>query len=76
MFVTMNFDGYPEKILTVPTSALVQMGGSSFVFEQVKPWILAPREVEPGSQRGERTIIKKGLTAGSTVLAREGVLFQ
>lgn len=76
MFVTMNFDGFPEKVLTVPTSAVVQMGGSSFVFEQVKPWVLVPREVETGAQRSERIVIKRGLTAGATVLAREGVLFQ
>ena len=76
MFGTMNFDGFPEKVLTVPTSAVVQMGGSSFVFEQVKRWVLAPREVEPGVQRNERIIIKRGLTAGAIVLASEGVLFQ
>ncbi len=76
MFGTMNFDGFPERVLTVPTSAVVQMGGSSFVFEQVKPWVLAPREVEPGAQRSERIVIKRGLTANATVLAKEGVLFQ
>jgi len=76
MFLTMNFRGYPERMITVPTSSVVQIGGSSFVFEKVKPWTLAPREVVPGEQRGERIVIKRGLSAGSTVLAKEGVLFQ
>jgi cobalt-zinc-cadmium efflux system membrane fusion protein len=76
MFGMMNFAGFPEKVLTVPTSAVVQMGESSYVFEEDKPWVLTPREVEPGVQRNERIIIKKGVTAGATILAKEGVLFQ
>ena len=76
MFMTMNFDGFPEKAVTVPTSAVVQIGGTSFVFEQIRPWTLLPREVEPGGQRGERIIIKKGMNAGAVILAKEGVLFQ
>ena len=52
MFVTMNFDGFPEKVVTVPNTSIVQIGGGSFVFEQVKPWTLAPREVALGGQKG------------------------
>ena len=76
MYMTMNFEGFPEKVVTVSTTAVVQIGASSFVFEQVKPWTLAPHEVVLGEPRGERTIIKKGLNPGATILAREGVLFQ
>jgi len=76
MFMTMNFEGFPEKVVTVSTTAVVQISTSSFVFEQVKPWTLVPREVVLGEQRGERTVIKNGLNPGATVLAREGVLFQ
>jgi len=76
MFATMNFEGFPEKMVTVSATAVVQIGGGSFVFEQVKPWTLTPREVVPGEQRGERIVIKQGLNSGATILAREGVLFQ
>ncbi len=76
MFATVNFEGFPERVVTIPTTAVVQIGGTSFVFEQVKPWTLAPCEVVPGEQRGERIVIKRGLSAGATVLAKEGVLFQ
>ena len=76
MFATVNFEGFPERVVTVTTTAVVQIGGTSFVFEQVKPWTLAPCEVVPGEQRGERIVIKRGLNGGATVLAREGVLFQ
>jgi membrane fusion protein, heavy metal efflux system len=37
MFMTMNFEGFPEKVVTVSTTAVVQIGANSFVFEQVKP---------------------------------------
>ena len=76
MFATVKFDGFPGKEVTVPTTAVVQIAGTSFVFEQVKPWTLAPREVEPGAQRSNRMVIKKGLIPGVMVLAQEGVLFQ
>jgi cobalt-zinc-cadmium efflux system membrane fusion protein len=72
----VNFEGFPQKVVTVPNTAVVQIGGTSFVFEQVKPWTLAPCEVVPGEQRGERIVIKRGVSAGATVLAKEGILFQ
>jgi cobalt-zinc-cadmium efflux system membrane fusion protein len=76
MFATVNFLGFPETQVTVPTTAIVQVGQSAFIFEQIKPWILQPREVTVGFQERERAVIIKGLEAGATVLAKEGVLFQ
>jgi cobalt-zinc-cadmium efflux system membrane fusion protein len=76
MFATVSFLGVPETLMTVPTTAIVQSGQSTFVFEQVKPWTLQPREVTVGSQHGERTVVAKGLEAGASVLTKEGVLFQ
>jgi hypothetical protein len=54
----------------------VQSGESAFVFEQIKPWILQPCEVQVGAQQGDRIIITKGLDAGASILVKEGVLFQ
>lgn len=76
MFATVNFLGVPESQATVPTTAIVQSGQSAFVFEQVKPWTLQPREVTVGPQQGERTVIAKGLEVGASILTKEGVLFQ
>ncbi len=76
MFATVHFLGFPETQVTVPTVAIVQSGLAAFVFEQVKPWTFQPREVTPGPQQGDRTVITKGLEAGTVVLAKEGVLFQ
>ena len=76
MFATVTFLGFPESQITVPATAVVQSGSSAFVFEQVKPWILQPREVQVGAQQGDRIIITEGLDAGASVLSKEGVLFQ
>jgi cobalt-zinc-cadmium efflux system membrane fusion protein len=76
MFATVKFIGFPETQITVPTSALVQVGQSAFVFEQIKPWTLQPREVIVGPQQGDRTVISKGLETGANILTSEGVLFQ
>jgi cobalt-zinc-cadmium efflux system membrane fusion protein len=76
MFATVNFLGFPQSKITVPATAVVQSGTSAFVFEQVKPWVLQPREVKVGAQQDDRIIITEGLDAGATILAKEGVLFQ
>ena len=76
MFATVNFLGYPEPQIKVPTTAIVQSGEASFVFEQLKPWALEPVKVTVGSQLGDETIVTQGLEAGASVLVKEGVLFQ
>ena len=76
MFATVNFLGFPQTQVTVPATAVVQSGTSAFVFEQVKPWVLQPREVKVGAQQDDRIIITDGLDAGANILVKEGVLFQ
>ncbi len=76
MFATVNFIGFPETQVTVPTTAIVQVGQSAFVFEQVRAWNLQPREVTVGKQQGDRIVITRGLDAGASILTKEGVLFQ
>jgi len=76
MFATVNFLGFPQPQIKVPTTAIVQSGEASFVFEQLKPWVLEPVKVTVGSQLGDETIVTQGLEAGASVLVKEGVLFQ
>ncbi|MBV8202351.1 MAG: efflux RND transporter periplasmic adaptor subunit [Acidobacteria bacterium] len=76
MYATVSFVGYPEDIVTVPTSALVQIGGAAFVFEQIGPGEYQPVAVEPGPQSNGRTEIRRGLAAGTVVVAENGVLLQ
>lgn len=76
MYATVTFLGFPEQRLTVPTSALVQVGNAAFVFQQVAPGQFKAVEVEPGEQRGGRTEIHGGLAPGALVVAANGVLLQ
>jgi membrane fusion protein, heavy metal efflux system len=76
MYASVTFLGFPESRLTVPTSALVQVGNAAFVFQQIAPNQFKSIEVEPGEQRGGRTEIRGSLTAGAVVVATNGVLLQ
>jgi len=76
MFATVNFLGFPAMQITVPATAVVQVGQSTFVFEQVRPWTLQPREVSLAAPQGERAVVTRGLEAGTSILVKEGVLFQ
>jgi multidrug efflux pump subunit AcrA (membrane-fusion protein) len=62
--------------LTVPTSALVQIGDTAFVFQQLGPRQFRAVQVTPGEQRGGRTEIRDGLAPGAVVVAENGVLLQ
>jgi membrane fusion protein, heavy metal efflux system len=76
MYATVTFAGFPEQRLTVPTSALVQIGNAAFVFQQIAPGQFKAIEVQPGEQRGGRTEIRGGLAPGAAVVATNGVLLQ
>jgi len=76
MYATVTFLGFPEPRLTVPTSALVQIGNAAFVFQQLAPGRYQSVQVEPGEQRGGRTEIRHGLAAGAVVVVENGVLLQ
>lgn len=76
MFATVDFADFPSGQVTVPTTAIVQIGNSTFVFVQIKPWEFQAREVVLGPQVGDRTIISEGVEAGATVVAKEGVMLQ
>jgi cobalt-zinc-cadmium efflux system membrane fusion protein len=76
MYATVTFIGYPEQRVTVPTSALVQIGDAAFVFQRIAPNQYKPVQVEPGEQRGGRTEILRGVAPGTVVVAENGVLLQ
>ena len=76
MFATVNLVDFPENLVTVPTTAVMEAGGTTVVYEQTAPWRFEPREVTLGAHQGDRIVILKGLAAGTTILAKEGVLLQ
>jgi len=76
MFASVTFIGFTEAAVVVPTSSIVQLGEGTFVFEQVRPWVLQGREVTLGPQHGDRTVIKSGLSSGAGIVIKGGVLLQ
>lgn len=76
MYATVGFLDVPAIRVTVPTSSVVQIGSSAFVLVEVAPWTFESRKVNLGDQVGERTVILDGVAAGSTVVSKEGALFQ
>ena len=76
MYGTVTFAEAAEREVMVPTSAVFQLGDTPSVFLETKPWTFQPRPVVIGSEQEGKTVIKNGLKAGATVVARQGVLLQ
>jgi membrane fusion protein, heavy metal efflux system len=74
MFATVFLRGIPKEEITIPTTAVVQIGNSAFVFEQTDPTTYLPRLVQLGQQHGERVVITNGLTPEAKVVVKNGVL--
>lgn len=74
MFATVELIDFPEALLTVPNTAIVQAGDMTVVYEQTRPWRLEPRPVTLGPRVGERTVVLAGLADGASILARDGVM--
>jgi cobalt-zinc-cadmium efflux system membrane fusion protein len=76
MFASVTFVGFTESSVVIPASSIVQIGESTFVFEQVRPFELQSREVAIGPQQGDRIVIKRGIAAGASIVVKGGVLLQ
>ncbi len=76
MYATVELLDFPESMVTVPTTAILQIGDGTYVYEQVKPWTFEPKSVKLGQQQDGRTIVTTGIAPGAVILAKEGVLFQ
>lgn len=74
MFAMVNLKGVSENCVTVPTTALVQVGNAAFVYEQIRAGAFVPLKVEPGQQEGDRIVIRHGLNAGTRIVAKDAVL--
>jgi cobalt-zinc-cadmium efflux system membrane fusion protein len=76
MYGTVTFAEAAQRRLVVPTSAVFQLGDTSSVFIETKPWTFESRPVVIGNEQDGKTVIKGGLEAGATVVSRQGVLLQ
>jgi Cu(I)/Ag(I) efflux system membrane fusion protein len=69
MSVTMNFaDMHAEKVLLVPTEAVIQTGKRTLVMLAEDNARFRPVEVEAGIESGGQTEIRRGLQAGQRVV--------
>jgi membrane fusion protein, copper/silver efflux system len=69
MFVTMQFvDTRPEKVILVPTEAVIQTGKRAVVMVAEEAGRFRPVDVQTGIESGGQTEIKKGLQPGQRVV--------
>ena len=69
MFVSMRFaDLRAEKVLLIPTEALIQTGKRAVVMLAEDHGQFRPVNVEAGIESGDQTEIKRGLEAGQRVV--------
>jgi membrane fusion protein, heavy metal efflux system len=74
MYATVYIKRSPVTQITVPTNAVVQIGFTPVVFEQVNPSEFITRQVQTGDQMGNRIIILRGLTPQSRVVVENATL--
>jgi cobalt-zinc-cadmium efflux system membrane fusion protein len=76
MFGTVVFEGTPERAVTVPATAVLQLGDTSFVYVETKPWAFERRAILLGEPFGSRVVVTAGLQGGQRIVARQAVLLQ
>jgi membrane fusion protein, heavy metal efflux system len=76
MFATVTFGGAAEQALVVPSSALLQARGTSYVFVETEPFRFETRPVVAGQTMGERIVIESGLEADERIVTRAAPLLQ
>lgn len=70
MFAAVHFRGVPlEKILTVPTEAVIKTGTRSVVIVADNRTHFRPQVVRVGAEQGGRSEILEGLSLGQSVVA-------
>jgi cobalt-zinc-cadmium efflux system membrane fusion protein len=74
MFAKVSFSTPRQKLLVLPTTALVLKDDTDQVFVETEPWRFEERAVEVGFQEGEQAVIKSGLKAGERVVVTGAVL--
>lgn len=58
----------------VPATAVFLRGTQHWVFVETSPGTFEPREVEPGHEGPQETLITRGLQAGDVVVSQNGLL--
>jgi len=72
MYVNVDFSNTPTQAILVPTTAILQMNESGFVFVQTASNAYQKRKVETAGTDGGRTLIKSGLKPGDVIVSEGG----
>jgi hypothetical protein len=64
----------PEELVLVPRDAVIDLGATRYVYAEREPGLFEPVVVETGPLVGEERAIRRGLEAGTSVVARGGFL--
>ena len=76
MFATVTFLGQAGEAVLAPTTAIVQLRDTTYVYAEVAPWTFEPRPVAIAQQQGDRTVIRSGLAHGDRIITRGALLLQ
>lgn len=75
MFVTFKISvGESETAATVPAEAVIREGQQASVWVQQEPMVFRRREVQLGSEQGQRVQVRAGVRPGEYVISR-GAIF-
>ncbi|WP_010249423.1 efflux RND transporter periplasmic adaptor subunit [Myroides injenensis] len=73
MYVNVRFIDQPEKVILVPSRAVLQGEDSSFVYVEVSPNSYQQKNIEVGGVSGDKTVVLSGLNKGDKVVYEGGI---
>ncbi|MHC5353159.1 efflux RND transporter periplasmic adaptor subunit [Myroides sp. LJL115] len=73
MYVSVRFIDKPQKVLLVPTSAIMQGEKDSFVFVEIAPFEFVRKNVIIGGVDQDNTVITSGLLPEDVVVSQGGI---
>jgi len=73
MYVNVRFIDQPEKVILVPSRAVLQGEDDSFVFVEIAPNEYTRKNVIIGGVSGNQTVILSGLEKGDKVVSEGGI---
>jgi cobalt-zinc-cadmium efflux system membrane fusion protein len=74
MFATSSFHAASQKLLVVPTSALLLKDDVTQVYVETAPWTFEARTVDVAFQQGDEALLSGGVKPGERIVVKGGVL--
>jgi len=72
MYVNVDFSNTPSQAILLPSTSILQMNESAYVFVQTGPNAYMKRKVEIAGTDGDKTVIKSGLKPGEVIVSEGG----